>query len=517
MILELVIINLNRYQSKKGVWEGFWTIMNEVILLPRAKSWYKGKKIIYSESKHTVYNMKTSKTIFCCQSCGYQTPKWMGRCPECESWGTLVEEVAEGGLSGSAKGRAAASVDVVPLSDVRIEDERRITTGIDEFDRVLGGGMVAGSLVLVGGDPGIGKSTLMLQAAQKISENGHTVLYVSGEESVRQIKMRSQRLCPELSPGILAVAETDVDVVAATARKVRPVAMVVDSIQTMSSGDFTSAPGSVGQVREATMRFMALAKSTGITVFLVGHVTKDGSIAGPRIMEHMVDTVLYFEGDKNQVFRILRAVKNRFGSTNEIGVFEMRNNGLAEVANPSAVFLSEMPESSPGSVVTASMEGTRPILVELQALASRTSLGMPRRTILGMDSNRVALLVAVMEKKLGMELTGYDVFMNVAGGVKVNEPAVDLAVIAAVASSFLDRPMPSGMVVLGEVGLAGEVRAINHIETRVGEIKKMGFSGCLLPQGNLKRMSGGQGIAITGVQTVLDAMDALFRAGSGQA
>ncbi|ABW66183.1 DNA repair protein RadA [Desulfosudis oleivorans] len=451
------------------------------------------------------------KTVFCCQSCGYQAPKWMGRCPECEGWGTFVEEPADGSASAAKSGRGVKPAEAVALDAIELADERRIHTAIGEFDRVLGGGIVAGSLVLVGGDPGIGKSTLMLQAAQKLSENGCTVLYVSGEESLRQIKMRSRRLCPSLSSSLLAAAETDIERVTALARSAKPDVMVIDSIQTMSSGDFSSAPGSVGQVREATMRLMALAKKTGICVFLIGHVTKDGSIAGPRIMEHMVDTVLYFEGDKNQVFRILRAVKNRFGSTNEIGVFEMRTEGLGEVANPSAVFLSEMPEKTPGSVVTASMEGTRPILVELQALASRTSLGMARRTILGLDANRVALLVAVMEKKLGMELTGYDVFMNVAGGVRVSEPAVDLAVIAAVASSFLDRPIPTGTVVLGEVGLTGEVRAINHIDTRVGEIKKMGFTACLLPQGNLKRMSRDKEIKVTGVGTVAEAMEVLFQ------
>ena len=455
--------------------------------------------------------MKNTKTIFCCQNCGHQAPKWLGRCPECEGWGTFAEESV--GMSAAKSSLAVidgSAARPVPLGGVEIADEQRLLTGISEFDRALGGGIVAGSMILIGGDPGIGKSTLMLQAARNLTGAGHTVLYVSGEESLKQLKMRSERLGDSHAAEIMAVAETNIEAVVAMADAMRPEAMIVDSIQTMASADFSSAPGSVGQVREATMRLMAMAKQSGVPVFLIGHVTKDGTIAGPRIMEHMVDTVLYFEGDKNQVFRILRAVKNRFGSTNEIGVFEMKTTGLDEVANPSAVFLSEKPDNTPGSVVSASMEGTRPILVELQALASRTNLGMPRRTILGLDQNRVALLVAVMEKKLGMALMGYDVFMNVAGGVKISEPAVDLGIIAAVASSFLDRPIKSGTVVLGEVGLTGEVRAINHIETRVAEVKKMGFDNCILPYSNLKRMNKDPRITITGVKTISDAIEALF-------
>lgn len=451
------------------------------------------------------------KTLFCCQNCGHQSPKWMGRCPECEAWGTFAEEPATNITSGKKRGNTLVA-DPVALHAVSLDAEERLQTRIQEFDRVLGGGIVPGSLVLVGGDPGIGKSTLVLQAAHKLSAAGYKTLYVSGEESLKQIKMRSERLCSEVPAEMLVAAETGMETIIAMTESVLPNALIVDSIQTMASSEFTSAPGSVGQVREATMRLMALAKKTGVPVFLIGHVTKDGTIAGPRIMEHMVDTVLYFEGDKNQVFRILRAVKNRFGSTNEIGVFEMTQTGLIEVDNPSSVFLSEMPENTPGSIVTASMEGTRPILVELQALTSRTSMGMPRRTILGLDPNRVALLVAVMEKKLGMELMGYDIFMNVAGGVKVTEPAVDLGIIAAVASSFLDRPLPAGTVVLGEAGLTGEVRAISHIETRVAEIKKMGFTGCLIPHGNLKRIQDETALTITGVKTVANAVEALFGA-----
>ncbi len=437
----------------------------------------------------------------------------MGRCPECESWGSFVEEPGDSGSRKSAFRRPGKSSSPVALNEVSLAEETRLQTSIHEFDRVLGGGLVAGSVVLVGGDPGIGKSTLLLQAARKLAAAGRTVLYVSGEESLKQIKMRSERLGASLSENLLAAAETDLETILALAEANPPAALIIDSIQTMDSQNFSSAPGSVGQVREATLRLLTLAKKTGIPVFLIGHVTKEGAIAGPRVMEHMVDTVLYFEGDKNQVFRILRAVKNRFGSTNEIGVFEMKTTGLDEVSNPSSVFLSERPEDSAGSVVTASMEGTRPILVELQSLTSRTSLATPRRTILGLDQNRLALLVAVMEKKLGMALMGYDIFVNVAGGVKINEPAVDLGVIAAVASSFLDRPLPAGTVVLGEVGLTGEVRAISHVQTRVAEIKKMGFTRCLLPHGNVKRLTKDQALTIEGVRTVSAAIAALFQTG----
>jgi DNA repair protein RadA/Sms len=434
----------------------------------------------------------------------------MGKCPECGQWETLVEE--SGSLRfgpGKGMGKATAPIKPVSIDSVEIEQEERLLTGLTEFDRVLGGGLVAGTLVLIGGDPGIGKSTLMLQALYGLSAQGHRVLYVSGEESIRQIKIRSQRLAA-ISHNMLVVSEIDLEAILSSTESLNPDVLVIDSIQTMYNGDLTSAPGSVSQVRESTMRLMIMAKKTGIPVFLVGHVTKDGAIAGPRIMEHMVDTVLYFEGDRNHVFRILRAVKNRFGSTNEIGVFEMKEKGLEEVSNPSAVFLSERPQNAPGSVVTASMEGTRPILVELQGLASRSSLGTPRRTILGLDQNRVALLVAVMEKKIGLQLMGYDIFMNVAGGVKIIEPAVDLGIIAAVASSFLDRPIPDNTVVLGEVGLTGEVRAISHVEGRMAEIKKMGFTRCVVPHTSLKRMTEPKGIEMIGVKTLSQAMEVLF-------
>ena len=397
----------------------------------------------------------------------------------------------------------------VPIDSIDLETEFRLYTGIKEFDRVLGGGLVPGTLVLIGGDPGIGKSTLMLQALNGLASQGHRVLYVSGEESIRQIRLRSKRL-NTVSPEMLVVSEVEIEAILAMIDTTKPKALVVDSIQTMFNGELTSAPGTVSQVRESTVRLMLTAKRTGIPIFLVGHVTKDGSIAGPKLLEHMVDTVLYFEGDRNHIFRILRAVKNRFGSTNEIGVFEMKDKGLEEVANPSAVFLSERPAGAAGSVVTASMEGTRPILVELQALASATNFGTPRRTILGLDPNRVALLAAVMEKVLGMHLMSYDIFMNVAGGVKVTEPAVDMAIVAAVASSFLDKPISDATLVLGEIGLTGEVRAIGQADTRIAESRKMGFHRCLLPKSNLKRLADIDGIKIEGVKTVSEVVENLF-------
>ncbi len=434
----------------------------------------------------------------------------MGKCPDCSEWHTFVEETKTSKRTPGVAGKGVvASAEVIAVSAIDSRDESRILTGINELDRALGGGLVPGTLILIGGDPGIGKSTLMLQAMHGLSQDGQKVLYVSGEESVRQLGLRSKRLST-LSADILAVSEIEIDAILAIVEKTRPGVIVIDSIQTMYSADLTSAPGSVSQVRESAMRLMLMAKHKGIPTFLVGHVTKDGAIAGPRLLEHMVDTVLYFEGDRNHVFRILRAVKNRFGSTNEIGVFEMKENGLNEVDNPSAIFLSERPEASPGSVVTSSMEGTRPILVELQALASSTNLGTPRRTILGLDQNRVALLVAVMEKKLGMHLLGHDIFMNVAGGVRIDEPGVDLGIVSAIASSFLDQPVMEGTAVVGEVGLTGEVRAVGQIETRAGEMKKMGFTRCLVPRNNLERMATVKGLDLIGVKNISEAMEVLF-------
>jgi DNA repair protein RadA/Sms len=434
----------------------------------------------------------------------------MGKCPDCGQWDTLVEEAyTAGALKSGIQGMPGLQSEPVPIDSIQFENEERIRTHIQEFDRVLGGGLVPGSLVLIGGDPGIGKSTLMLQVLYSLADRGRKVLYVSGEESIRQLRLRSNRL-KAVSADLLVVSEIDLESILGMIARVKPDVLVIDSIQTMYSPDLTSAPGSVSQVRESAMRLMVMAKKSGTPTFLVGHVTKDGAIAGPRLLEHMVDTVLYFEGDRNHIFRILRAVKNRYGSTNEIGVFEMKEMGLDEVSNPSAVFLSERPVNSPGSVVTASMEGTRPILIELQALASSTSFGTPRRTILGLDQNRVALLAAVMEKKLGLHLIGHDIFMNVAGGVKVVEPAVDLGIVSAIASSFLDKPIRGSTVVLGEVGLTGEVRAIGQVEARVGESKKMGFTRCIVPESNLKRVMNVTGIELIGVHSVSDAAEVLF-------
>ncbi len=448
------------------------------------------------------------KFTFRCQSCGSQSPKWLGRCQDCGAWDSFAEER----ILSRPKDRHPGGRPVnepVAMDAVIYEESSRMDTGIAEFDRVLGGGIVAGSLVLIGGDPGIGKSTLMLQVLSKLSEAGKKTLYVSGEESIQQLKMRGSRLATE-SPDMFLVSETDLESILAMAGRQPYDAMVIDSIQTVFHPDVSSTPGSVTQIREASMQFMKLAKINGLPIFLVGHVTKVGAIAGPRIMEHMVDTVLYFEGDKSHVFRILRAVKNRFGSTNEIGVFEMKESGLSQVFNPSAVFLSERPASAPGSVVSASMEGTRPILIEIQGLVSSTSLGTPRRTVLGLDPHRVSLIVAVMEKRLGMNLSGLDIFMNVTGGIKSDEPAVDMGIISAIASSFLDKPVDHHTLILGEVGLTGEVRGVSQVDSRVAEAKKMGFLRCMIPGNNLKQTSEIEDIEFLPVQSIAQAMDILF-------
>ncbi len=432
----------------------------------------------------------------------------MGKCPECGEWGSFVEERQSPALSSSGLVPVWRSRPV-PIDAVEMNQRGRVSTGIQEFDRVLGGGLVPGSLILVGGDPGIGKSTLMLQVLHRLADDKHNVLYISGEESLEQIKLRSDRLGTG-SGGLWVVSEVELESIRAMADEMVPNAMVVDSIQTVFTPELTSAPGSVSQVREATMHLMHLAKRTGIPIFLVGHVTKDGSIAGPRLLEHMVDTVLYFEGEQNNIFRILRAVKNRFGSTNEIGVFEMKNNGLCEVVNPSAIFVSQRPSLVPGSVVTASIEGSRPILLELQALVGQASFGTPRRTVLGVDYNRVSLLVAVMDKKLGLQLMNQDIFVNVTGGVKVDEPAVDLGIVSAIASSFFDKPVRDWTLALGEIGLTGEVRGISQAEPRVHEARKMGFRRCLLPGNNLKHLKGLADIKMVGVQTISELLDLLF-------
>ncbi len=433
----------------------------------------------------------------------------MGKCPECGEWDTFTAEKNQSGPGGGVKSRTCRIVPV-PIESIEFKDDPRIYTGITEFDRVLGGGIVNGTLVLIGGDPGIGKSTLMLQVLSRLSEKGRKTLYISGEESINQIKMRSTRLDAQ-GGGLLVASETDLDSILAMSHEERPAAIVVDSIQTVYSPDIASTPGSVSQIREAAVKFMNMAKQTGIPIFLVGHVTKVGAIAGPRIMEHMVDTVLYFEGDRNHVFRILRAAKNRYGSTNEIGVFEMKEKGLEEVLNPSAVFLAERSINAPGGVVSASMEGTRPILIEIQALVTMSGHGgTPRRTVIGLDQNRMALIVAVMEKRLGINLSGFDIFMNVAGGVKVIEPATDLGIAVALVSSFLDRPVPEGVAVLGEIGLTGEIRAVSHVAHRVKEVEKMGFSTAIVPENSFKQLSSVKGITCRGITTLKDVMPILF-------
>ena len=446
------------------------------------------------------------KTLFSCQKCGYQSAKWLGKCPDCSSWNSFVEEAGAG--KGSALSIEPATSKPLSIADVTVEAEARTGCGNSEFDRVLGGGLVAGSLILIGGDPGIGKSTILLQVMQHLAQSSGPVLYVSGEESARQTRLRGERLGAS-SRQLYILAETSLEHILTHVNQLKPRALVIDSIQTVFTSQLESAPGSVSQVRECAGRLMLLAKKSNIPTILVGHVTKDGAIAGPRVLEHMVDTVLYFEGDPGHSFRILRAVKNRFGSTNEIGVFEMGEDGLREVRNPSELFLAERPLGVSGSVVVATMEGTRPLLVELQALVSSTSFAVPRRTTIGVDHNRLALLVAVLEKKVGLNLAGQDIFLNAAGGVRLTEPAVDLGMVAAVASSHLDRVIDPQTIVLGEVGLAGEVRAVSQPEMRIREAAKLGFTRCVIASGSLRQLKV-DGMDLLGVKSVEEALEAIF-------
>ena len=443
---------------------------------------------------------KGKKSIFFCQNCGHEEAKWLGQCPACKEWNTFVEERIDSGITKgtTVAARAVHEAKVVPLTEVTADDDTRSETGIKELDRVLGGGIVPGSLVLVGGDPGIGKSTLLLQVCQRMAQM-KKILYISGEESQAQIKLRANRM-GNFTSGLLLLCETNLGIIRSVIEKERPELVVIDSIQTMYSEDVTSAPGSVSQVRESTNVFMQLAKGLCIPIFIVGHVTKEGTVAGPRVLEHMVDTVLYFEGDRHASYRILRAVKNRFGSTNEIGVFEMRQSGLVEVENPSEYMLSGKPENASGSVVACSMEGTRPILLEIQALVCRTNFGMPRRTAAGTDYNRVNLLMAVLEKRLGMSLGNCDAYVNIA------EPPIDLGIVMALVSSYRNRPIDEKTIVFGEVGLSGEVRAVNMPEQRVAEAKKLGFETCILPEVSLKMVKEIQGIRLVGVKTVNEAV-----------
>ena len=454
--------------------------------------------------------MAKVKTQFVCQSCGYRSPKWLGKCPECDTWNSLVEEqIVEMPETKRQGWGLSADYPPRPITEIEAEERGRLKTRIEEFDRVLGGGIVAGSIILIGGDPGIGKSTLLLQVSDRLSRGELKVLYVSGEESPRQTKVRGERLGIHAA-NLLVLSETSLDKIFSELQKLKPAVLVIDSIQAVFTSELQSAPGSISQVRESSARLMQLAKGTGIPIFLIGHVTKEGSIAGPRVVEHMVDTVLYFEGGANHPYRILRAVKNRFGPTNEIGVFEMKESGLEEVLSPSEIFLSERPENVSGSVVVPSMEGTRPILVELQALVTSSSLAIPRRTAIGVDYNRLALLVAVLEKKMGLKLYNQDIFLNVAGGIRVDEPAMDLGITISVASSFLDKPVHPKIVVFGEVGLTGEVRGISQAEVRVREAVRLGFEQCVLPKTNRERIKKGDSIQLRGVDSLREVIKLLF-------
>jgi len=454
--------------------------------------------------------MAKSKTQFVCQSCGYQAPKWLGRCPGCQEWNTFVEErvIEERTPERDILGFESEAVPT-PVTEIVTEEKGRFQIGISEFDRVLGGGIVFGSVILVGGDPGIGKSTLLLQVMNCLASKGKKVLYISGEESLQQSKMRADRLGVS-SEHLFVVSETSLEKILQDIQALRPSTVVVDSIQTIYSSELPSTPGSITQVREASSRLLYLAKRLSIPIFLIGHVTKEGFIAGPKVLEHMVDTVLYIEGEANHAFRILRAVKNRFGSTNEIGVFEMKGSGLVEVINPSEFFLSGRTQPASGSVVMPSIEGSRPILIELQALVVPTNFGVPRRTAQGVDANRVSLLVAVMEKRLGIHLNNQDIFLNIAGGMKVEEPGVDLGVIAAISSSFRDKVIDPEMAVFGEVGLGGEVRGVSQPEVRVKEAARLGFKRILLPKPNQEKVKGMKGIELIGVRTAGEAIDKLF-------
>lgn len=448
--------------------------------------------------------MAKEKQIFFCRECGFESAKWMGQCPGCRAWNTFCEEKVTVGARKQSGGRIA----VVPTSilEVKTADETRFSTGLEELNRVLGGGIVNGSLVLVGGDPGIGKSTILLQMCRNLSADGHKILYVSGEESLSQIKMRAERI-GIFQKDMLLLCVNNLEDVEEYVKKDRPKVIVIDSIQTIVVEDIASAPGSVSQVKEVTARLMQMAKQMDIAIFIVGHVTKEGTVAGPRNLEHMVDTVLYFEGDRNAGFRILRAVKNRFGSTNEIGVFEMLETGLSEVNNPSKVMLAGRPLQTSGSVVVCSLEGTRPILLEIQALVCQTSFNLPRRTTVGLDYNRVNLLLAVLEKRAGMVLSGSDAYVNIAGGMRLDDPAADLGIVFALVSSFRNRPLDESMVVFGEVGLSGEVRGVSAAEQRVREAVKMGFRTCIMPKTNAEHLKSIDGIKVVGVSNISQALE----------
>lgn len=458
--------------------------------------------------------MAKDKTIFFCQNCGYESVKWMGQCPACHQWNTFVEEPAPSKKAGGGSTASHSRREAVPrkLSEIDLDETDRIKTGIGELDRVLGGGIVGGSLTLIGGDPGIGKSTLLLQVCRALAEKDLRILYVSGEESLRQIKLRAKRL-GTFGDSLQLLCETNLDTIVGVIDRTKPQAIVIDSIQTMYNENVSSSPGSVSQVRESTGVLLRIAKGEQIPVFIVGHVTKDGSVAGPRVLEHMVDTVLYFEGERNASYRVLRAVKNRFGSTNEIGVFEMRQDGLAEVANPSEYMLDGRPKGASGSVVACSMEGSRPIMIEIQALVCRSNFGYPRRTANGTDFNRVNLLVAVLERRAHLNLSSSDAYINIAGGVKMTEPAVDLGIVLAIASSAKDVALDDQTVVFGEVGLSGEIRAVSMAQQRVSEAEKLGFTTVILPKANIKniRLSEDSRMKLIPVESVSDVIREVTR------
>ncbi|KAB1441050.1 DNA repair protein RadA [Candidatus Galacturonibacter soehngenii] len=449
---------------------------------------------------------KGKNSVFFCQNCGYESSKWMGQCPACKEWNSFVEETVSKSTNGKIK--KIEYTEPSKISEIETNEEERIKTGMQELDRVLGGGIVQGSLVLVGGDPGIGKSTLLLQVCQTLTTQEKKVLYISGEESLKQIKMRALRI-GQFTNDLLILCETNLDLASEAIKKLKPQVVVIDSIQTMYNEAISAAPGSVSQVRESTSLLMQLAKGNGISIFIVGHVTKEGVVAGPRVLEHMVDTVLYFEGDRHASYRILRGVKNRFGSTNEIGVFEMAEKGLIEVTNPSEYMLEGRPENASGSVVACSMEGTRPILMEIQALVCQTNFGLPRRTAVGTDFNRVNLLMAVLEKRFGLQLSSCDAYVNIAGGIKINEPAIDLAIVMAIVSSYQDKVIPEKTIVFGEVGLSGEVRSVSMAEQRVLEAKKLGFTRCIIPKVSSQNLKEIKGIEIIGVGNLRDAIHAI--------
>lgn len=448
------------------------------------------------------------KTVFFCNECGFESPKWVGQCPACRAWNTMTEERVNTGSAARSTKEALTKgeVKIARIDEISLEEENKTSTGMKELDRVLGGGVVAGSLTLVGGDPGIGKSTLLLQLCRLMGNKGKKILYISGEESLKQIKLRADRI-GEFSSTVELMCETSLGIIEEVIRERKPEVVVIDSIQTMFLEEVTSAPGSVSQVRESTGVLLRIAKGLNVSVFIVGHVTKEGTVAGPRVLEHMVDTVLYFEGDRHASYRIIRGVKNRFGSTNEIGVFEMRQEGLVEVENPSEYMLEGRPKDASGCIVSCSMEGSRPILVEIQALVTRTNFGIPRRQAQGADYNRLNLLMAVLEKRVGLSLGDCDAYLNIAGGVKVTEPAIDLGIVMAVVSSFRNKPLPFSLAAFGEVGLSGEVRSISQIEGRVKEAKKLGFAGCLVPATCKENLKEVKGIKLYFVASVSEAIE----------